>query len=83
MRSLSLSGKGRFRAVGGASVGTARDATWVTTDRCDGTLTEVGRGKVVVRDPKRRKKQVTVRAGRGYFVKRPLFLPLKGRRPLR
>jgi len=32
--------------------------------------------------PKRKQKQVTVRAGRGYFVKRPLFLPLKGRRPL-
>jgi hypothetical protein len=78
VRSLSMSGKGLFRAVGGASTGTARNATWITTDRCDGTLTEVGRGKVTVRDP-RRKKKVVVRAGRGFFVKRPLFLPLKGR----
>lgn len=77
VRSLTMSGKGFFRAVGGASVGTARDATFITTDRCDGTLTEVGRGKVRVRD-RRRKRGVTVRAGRGYLVERPQFLLIKG-----
>ena len=56
----------------------SQNGTWITTDRCDGTLTEVGRGKVRVRDP-RRKKTTTVRAGRGFLVKKPLFLPLKGR----
>ena len=35
-------------------------------------------GKVRVRDP-RRHRTVTVRAGRGFLVKKPLFLPLKGR----
>ncbi len=78
VRSLTLSGRGFYRALGGASIGTSQNGTWITTDRCDGTLTEVGRGKVRVRDP-RRKKTTTVRAGRGFLVKKPLFLPLKGR----
>ena len=78
MRSLTVSGKGFYRALGGASVGPSQNGTWITTDRCDGTLTEVGRGKVRVRDP-RRHRTVTVRAGRGFLVKKPLVLPLKGR----
>ena len=78
VRSLTLSGRGFYRALGGASIGTSQNGTWITTDRCDGTLTEVGRGKVRVRDP-RRNKTTTVRAGRGFLVKKPLFLPLKGR----
>ena len=78
VRSLTVSGKGLYRALGGASVATSKNGTWITTDRCDGTLTEVGRGKVRVRDP-RRHRTVTVRAGRGFLVKKPLFLPLKGR----
>jgi hypothetical protein len=77
VRSLTLSGKGFFRTVGGASVATARDATFITADRCDGTLTQVGRGKVRVRD-RRRNRNVTVRAGRGFLVKRPQFLAIKG-----
>jgi hypothetical protein len=77
VRRLTLSGKGFFRAVGGASIGTTRDATFITTDRCDGTLTEVGRGKVTVRD-RRRGRNVTVRGGRGYIVKRPQFQLIKG-----
>ena len=78
MRSLTVSGNGFYRAIGGASIGTSLNGTWITTDRCDGTLTEVGRGKVQVRDP-RRNRTVTVRAGRGFLVKRPLFQSLKGR----
>jgi hypothetical protein len=77
VRRLSLSGKGFFRAVGGASIGTSRDATFITTDRCDGTRTDVGRGKVTVRD-RRRRRNVVVRGGRGYIVKRPQFLAIKG-----
>jgi hypothetical protein len=78
VRTLTLSGKGFFRAVGGASIGTTRDATFITTDRCDGTRTEVGRGKVTVRD-RQGGRNVTVPAGRGYVVKRPQFLVIKGR----
>ena len=44
VRSLSMVAKGLFRAVGGASTATARSATFNTTDRCDGTVTEVGAG---------------------------------------
>ena len=73
-----MASKGFFRAVGGASVGTSRNGTWITTDRCDGTLTEVGRGTVTVRDP-RRHRTYKVRAGRGLLIKRALFVPLKGR----
>jgi hypothetical protein len=39
-------------------------------DRCDGTLTAVSRGRVVVRDF-RRKRNITVRAGKRYLAKAP------------
>ena len=40
--------------------------------RCDGTLTEVGRGRVSLH-VKGRKKPVTVRGGGAYFAKARLF----------
>jgi hypothetical protein len=72
VRTLAATAKGSFRAIGGASTVTASDGTWIVSDRCDGTMTEVGRGKVVVRDSKL-KKNVTVRAGQGYLAKAKLF----------
>ena len=48
VRSLSMVAKGLYRALGGASTATARNATFVTTDRCDGTVTEVGKGRVTL-----------------------------------
>jgi hypothetical protein len=78
VRSLSAAGKGVFRMVGGASVSTATNATLVTTDRCDGTLTEVGRGRVAVFDQTRRR-TIQVRAGRAYLAKAKLFAAKKGR----
>ena len=51
---------------------TASDGTWIVSDRCDGTLTEVGRGKVVVHDTKL-KKDFTLRSGQGYLAKAKLF----------
>ncbi|MEA2299800.1 MAG: hypothetical protein QOE44_335, partial [Solirubrobacteraceae bacterium] len=39
-----------------------------TSDRCDGTLTTVKRGSVVVSDFRRRR-QIVVRAGRSYLAK--------------
>jgi hypothetical protein len=80
VRALSASGKGLYRTVGGASVATAKKGTWITSDRCNGTLTEVGRGRVKVRD-KSRHRTVTVRAGRAYFARARLFGAKKGRRP--
>jgi hypothetical protein len=74
--------KGYYRTVGGASTGTARNASFNTTDRCDGTLTQVGRGKVSLA-LKGKKKPVVVRAGQAYLVKAKLFAAKKGRKPTR
>ena len=61
---------GRFSARGRFSAGTSRGTVWITADRCDGTLTTVKRGKVAVRDF-RRKKNILVRAGKSYLAKAP------------
>jgi streptogramin lyase len=58
----------RFRTHGRDSVATVRGTRWVTTDRCDGTLTSVTEGKVLVRDL-RRKRSVMVRAGSAYLAR--------------
>jgi hypothetical protein len=79
VRGLSIVAKGLFRAVGGASTATAQNATFSTTDRCDGTLTSVGKGHVTLA-VKHHSKPVTVRAGSAYFVKLRLFTVLKGRK---
>ncbi|WP_028065809.1 thrombospondin type 3 repeat-containing protein [Solirubrobacter soli] len=73
VRSLSMVAKGLYTAVGGASTATARDATFATTDRCDGTLTEVGKGRVTLALKGSKNKPVTVKAGTAYFVKAKLF----------
>jgi hypothetical protein len=60
---------GRFRTHGRHSQATVRGTRWVTVDRCDGTLTRVTEGSVVVRDFARRR-SVVVRAGHSYLAKR-------------
>jgi hypothetical protein len=67
VRSLWANGKGRFRTKGRYSVATIRGTKWQTTDQCDGTLTTVAEGSVVVRDVPR-KRNVIVRAGRTYLA---------------
>ena len=69
VRSLWTKGKGRFRTKGRFSTSTVRGTRWLTTDRCDGTLTTVTEGSVTVKDVGRRK-PVVVRAGRSYLAKR-------------
>lgn len=73
VRSLTATtAKGFFRVIGGAAITTAPDATWVTRDRCDGTRTDVGKGRVSVYD----RKEGTLKrvpAGRSYLVKAQLF----------
>jgi hypothetical protein len=64
--------KGIFRAVGAASTTTVRRGTWITQDKCNGTLTEVGRGRALVRDIRRRR-TVTVRPGAAYLARARLF----------
>jgi virginiamycin B lyase len=59
---------GRFRSHGRHSHATVRGTRWLTVDRCDGTLTRVTHGAVVVRDF-RRHRNVLVRAGRSYLAR--------------
>ena len=68
IRRLRANAKGRFRTRGRHSAATVRGTVWITADRCDGTLTTVKRGKVAVRDL-RRKRTVTLRAGKSYLAR--------------
>jgi hypothetical protein len=62
--------KGRFRTTGRFAAATVRGTDWGVRDRCDGTLTVVRRGVVVVRDF-RLHKTVVVSAGHTYLAKAP------------
>jgi hypothetical protein len=80
VRSLLSTFKGAFRTVGGASTtapAKGRSATFNTVDRCDGTVTSVGRGRVAVTSAKTHKR-TTVSAGRSFIVRARLFVA-KGR----
>jgi hypothetical protein len=68
IRRLRGNARGRFRTRGRGSAGTIRGTVWDTIDRCDGTLTKVRRGRVLVRDFGRRR-NILVRAGRSYLAK--------------
>jgi hypothetical protein len=70
LRRLRSRATGRFRTGGRYSAATVRGTTWLTADRCDGTLTRVSRGRVVVRDFRRRK-NITLRAGKSYLARAP------------
>jgi hypothetical protein len=60
--------KGRFRTKGRFAAATVRGTDWGVRDRCDGTLTVVRRGVVVVRDF-RLHRSVIVRGGQTYLAK--------------
>jgi hypothetical protein len=68
LRRLTGNARGRFRTRGRFSAATVRGTKWGVTDRCDNTLTRVTRGRVAVRDF-RRKKTIIVRAGKSYIAK--------------
>jgi hypothetical protein len=70
IRSLWGKGKGHFRTKGRYSSATVRGTEWLTTDRCDGTLTSVTQGIVRVTDFTL-KKTVTVTAGNNYLAPAP------------
>jgi hypothetical protein len=70
--------KGLFRVVGAAAITTATGSTWVTQDRCDGTRTEVGKGRVTVFNRLTRRETV-VRAGRSYLIRAKLFAARRSR----
>ena len=62
--------KGRFRTTGRFSAATVRGTDWGVRDRCDGTLTVVRQGVVLVTDF-RLHRTVAVRAGQTYLAKAP------------
>jgi Tol biopolymer transport system component len=68
IRRLRADARGRFRTSGQNSSATVRGTKWTMEDRCDGTLTAVQRGRVVVRDFRLRR-NITVRAGKRYLAK--------------
>jgi hypothetical protein len=70
IRRLRSNASGRYRTRGRYSAATVRGTIWETIDRCDGTLTKVTRGTVVVRD-NRKRRNITVRAGKSYLARAP------------
>ena len=68
IRRLRGSAKGRFRTRGRYSAATVRGTVWTVTDRCDGTLTKVSQGTVVVRDMRRRR-NILLRSGKSYLAR--------------
>jgi hypothetical protein len=65
---LRAKAHGNYQTRGGYSAATVRGTEWDTADRCDGTLTVVHRGTVVVTDY-RLHKNIAVPAGKQYLAK--------------
>jgi hypothetical protein len=68
-RRLWGDGRGRFETEAAQSVTSVRGTRWLVEDRCDGTLTRVTRGVVVVRE-RRTGRRTTVRAGQAFLARR-------------
>jgi Ca2+-binding RTX toxin-like protein len=68
IRRLRARARGGYRARGRHSAATVRGTVFSVVDRCDGTLTRVRSGVVRVRDFRRRR-TVTVRAGKSYLAR--------------
>jgi hypothetical protein len=67
-RKLWGDGSGSFRTRGQYSAATVRGTRWLVQDSCAGTLTQVKKGVVEVRDNVRRK-TIILRAGKKYLAK--------------
>ncbi|HEX4186684.1 MAG TPA: Ig-like domain-containing protein [Solirubrobacteraceae bacterium] len=65
---LNGNAHGKYVTRGQYSAATVRGTIWNVINRCDGTLTQVSRGVVSVRDFLRRK-TITLHAGRHYLAK--------------
>jgi hypothetical protein len=61
---------GNFRTVGKSSSASTRGTKWLTKDTCQGTLTQVIRGKVLVRDFKTNGRHI-VTAGHSFLAPLP------------
>jgi Ca2+-binding RTX toxin-like protein len=69
LRRLFGRARGRFRTRGRFSSATVRGTEWTVIDRCDGTLTTVQSGTVVVRDRVKRR-TVVLKSGQRYLARR-------------
>jgi hypothetical protein len=69
LRIKAKKGKGRLEVRGRYSIGGSYGTSWITEDRCEGTLTTVISGTVRLRDLGR-KRWVLVRPGDPYLAKR-------------
>jgi hypothetical protein len=67
---LTATSHGHFTGRGQYSAATVRGTTWAVTNRCDGTLTRVVRGELVVRDFRKRK-SITLFTGQSYLARAP------------
>jgi CSLREA domain-containing protein len=70
VRKLWSEGSGPFRTVGRYASASLRGTTWLTSDRCDGTLIRVTAGRVVVRDLVK-KRNITLKKGQRYLARAP------------
>jgi hypothetical protein len=70
LQTLLASEHGNYRTQGRYSAATVRGTVFTVTDRCDGTLTHVVHGTVVVADYHRHR-NITVHAGHQYLAKAP------------
>jgi hypothetical protein len=61
---------GKYSTQGQYSSATVRGTIWTVSDRCDGTLTTVRRGTVLVYD-KIKRKTITLHAGHKYLARAP------------
>ncbi len=69
---LNASAHGQFRVRGRYSAATVRGTVWSVGDRCEGTLTRVTRGVVLVHDFRRRK-TITLFTGESYLARAPHY----------
>jgi hypothetical protein len=68
---VDASAHGRFTVRGQYSAATVRGTVWNVGNRCEGTLTHVTRGVVLVRDFRRRK-TITLFTGQSYLARAPV-----------
>ena len=68
VRHLWSEGSGPFRTVGRYASASLRGTTWLTSDRCDGTLIRVTAGRVIVRDLVK-KRNITLKKGQRYLAR--------------
>jgi hypothetical protein len=68
IQQLRANVQGRFRSRGRYSAATVRGTNYTVANRCDGTLTVVKPGTVVVTDFRRRR-NIIVHAGKSYLAR--------------